>query len=145
MLERSGQPITYVENFYKTYKDDSFRSPRSLESLLLCLITVSNAFKDVFILVDGLDECQRRRDLLLEIFNRFSNKHFHVLVTSRPDPDIKQAFSTKSSFPMDTVAVTQDIMVHIDASLNEDTKLKKLRPQMKERIRKDLTEKCDGM
>jgi hypothetical protein len=46
---------------------------------------------------------------------------------------------------MDTVAVTQDIMVHIDASLNEDTKLKKLRPQMKERIRKDLTEKCDGM
>ncbi len=119
--------------------------------MITCLSCVSNSFHGIFLVIDGLDELQadNGRKFTLEIFAKLSNStshgQWHILTTSRLEVDIDEAFSGWTRMAMDVEAVRHDITIHIGYRLDHDEKLKKLKPDLKLKIKETLLQKCDGM
>jgi hypothetical protein len=109
--------------------------------------------EDVFIVIDALDECAKggeREELLalIEEIHAWSLLNIHLLVTSRPEPDIKavlmplvesQAISIQGS------QVASDINLHIRDQLSADPKLKRWPSEVKAEIEKALEAGAKGM
>jgi ankyrin repeat domain-containing protein 50 len=125
----------------------------SIRELNAALSLIMKDFEDVFIVIDALDECAKsgeRGELLtlIEEIHAWSLSKIHLLVTSRPEPDIKavlmplvksQAISIQGS------QVESDINLHTRSQLAADPKLKKLSSEVKAEIEKTLTAGAKGM
>ena len=133
-----------VKRFYENNKYRTFQTRDSLEYFVIHLCSISTVFETVFIVIDGLDECHPREDFL-EILSHLPNTRFRVLVTSRPEVDIKRAFSEKPETSMDEKAVLADITSHIDSRLEYGPRLKSLSPGVRAAIKEKLLRKCEGM
>lgn len=115
--------------------------------MIFNLVSTSTLFKDFYVIVDGLDECQEKsnKEFILSMFDRLGKTNLHVLVTSRLENDIKEAFTRHPQMAMDEEAVKHDIKIHIDIRLEYDIKLKKIQPDTKKEIKEHLLEKSEGM
>jgi hypothetical protein len=117
------------------------------------LFKVVENFKNVFIIIDALDECAKvgeREDLLAMILNMKSRSlsSLHLLVTSRPEPDIKEALLpllTIPAIPVEGSPVDFDIGLYVSWQLANDPKLKKWLPHIKAEIEKTLVAGANGM
>lgn len=106
--------------------------------------------------MDALDECSNReeRDKLFEALAEiegWDQIRLHLLVTSRPETDIKSAMEDGTTFrqaiPIDSQLVQDDIRSYVRNRLQQDTRLKRWRnnAQVQEEIENVLTEKANGM
>ncbi|KAF7536781.1 hypothetical protein G7054_g4255 [Neopestalotiopsis clavispora] len=102
-------------------------------ALLAALQPVIQAFPHTFIIIDALDECTQRQNLmkvLREIF-RWQIEGLHLLVTSRREGDIEntlgQILEKRSILSIQTEAVTHDIQLYIHERLSHDGRLQKWR------------------
>ena len=123
-------------------------SPPTEPSHLVDLIArASKLHGQVTVVIDALDECGYRVDIL-KLLPRLYKKHgIAVFVTSRKEQDIYEAFST---FPFISLQdhrsnITTDIRTHVCRELQQHPKLFKLPIQLKEEILKTLLEGSDGM
>jgi hypothetical protein len=132
-----------LSKFYKDRPDSNLATGPYLEVLLGYLGSFSKVFDRLFLVVDGLDEC--RSPHLLELLGKFNVDNVHLLVTSRDETDIREAFSNKPQMQMDRPAVDKDITVHIAYRMEKHPKLKKLSLELKKEIKEKLFSKCDGM
>lgn len=114
----------------------------SMELLITELEWISHSFCSVYIIVDGLDECMER-DTIPASLQRLS-KRAKVLVTSRPEVDIKFAFVGERSINVDK-AVRNDICIHVQWQTEVNQKLCYIRPSLKRKIQEDLIAKSGGM
>jgi hypothetical protein len=149
LLERSfsGGDTSFIEGmtkFYEAHKGDSFKQRRSREYFLIYLLSVSSLYSQVFVVIDGLDECQPREDLL-ELLMGLKSCNVNLFVTSRPEVDIDRAFVGCSYLEMESDAVNDDITAYIDFRLDEEARLNRIRPQLKDEIKSKLLEKAEGM
>jgi ankyrin repeat domain-containing protein 50 len=135
--------MTRLQKFYETNKDSKFQTKRKLESLIEHILATSRVFNHVFIIVDGLDECQYRENLL-EMVLKLTGE-IHILVTSRREADIRAKFASQPAIAMNELAVQADIKAHIENRLQNGRKLLNLRPAMKEEIKQKLWETSSGM
>lgn len=127
---------TAIKNLYKTYGKLRPCVPDST-TFLLILQYISENFKDVYIIIDGLDECTPREDLLSSL-SRITCPHLHVFISSRPEKDVGIAFEGKPQIRMDDESVKKDIALHIDRRLEHDDKLKWMATKFKDELRADL-------
>lgn len=109
----------------------------------MTLHVITEVFKDVYIVVDGLDQC-RPRDDLISVLSRIATSGLHVLVVSRMENDIGRAFAQKSKIQMDDNSVKMDIEKYIDAQL-EGEKWRLRCPPMKDTMKRRLLWKSAGM
>ncbi|RAO72488.1 uncharacterized protein BHQ10_008500 [Talaromyces amestolkiae] len=128
---------------------DQQASPEQLLSTLRDLIS---EFRDVYIVLDALDECQDLQDLfdILEEFEKWTVQ-MHLIFTSRELMNIKDFFESmnmdKISMRLSAEVVKQDIRIYIRDRLRTDRDLKRWRnhPNVQEEIEQPLIEKSDGM
>jgi hypothetical protein len=101
---------------------------------------------DIYIVFDALDECphlnkQGQRDqLLLCIKNLVANTslNMHLLVTSRPEPDIRvELYSIAASLDIEEL-VKDDVAQYVNTALQENQRLASLNGNTKDQIKEKL-------
>jgi len=118
----------------------------SLEYVLSSLNWISELFSDVFLVIDGADECSDREEFCESLAQLVESRKIKVLIASRPEHDIVTAavFTAKPTLNIDD-AVKDDIATHVSRYMDRDRKLKRLGAELKGELLKAITAKCDGM
>lgn len=99
----------------------------SVASLQIALQQLIEGFEQTYIVIDGLDECIDREDLMTwigDLLQRNTSK-LHVLFSSRQERDIEERFKNIEHLirvPLVGKAVDADIQKHLDAILAKLTK-----------------------
>lgn len=140
---RCGGIPAALEKMYHANGDG--RSQPSLEALKQTLKLVIEGFDHVYIMVDSLDECGERTELLrwIQMATSWDSDKLHLLFTSRPEPDILSRLgSVARVFPIKMDGRSHaDIVLYLDEQLHFikwDEKTKAL-------VKRVLSERAEGM
>jgi hypothetical protein len=141
----SGQENSMVRQIYEKHKDKGLNSKSVLQDLEDSLKTMASAFSHVYLVIDGVDEIAER-DYILSFFNghRRSDK-LHLLVASRPLPDIEKRLCGTLRLDIEANCVLEDIETYIQWRLRNDQKFKRINSSLKETIQDRLIAQCAGM
>ncbi|KAJ7821943.1 hypothetical protein B0H14DRAFT_3732865, partial [Mycena olivaceomarginata] len=118
--------------------------PQTVSRIGLLIRRAAQGFNRVYLVLDGLDECDRRdrQELLKMLPTLASDDGFKVFVASRPEVDIREAFplGDTSFLQMETgdAHVHGDIRLHINRELERRRELVRLPPKLKDEIRATL-------
>jgi hypothetical protein len=119
----------------------------SIKFVLSTLKWISEYFSDIFVIIDGIDECSDREGFCESLGYLVQVKTFKVLVAGRPEHDIATAdvFRGKSIVRIDDVVVNNDISTHVRWYIEKDRKLRRHSGELKMELLTLITSKCDGM
>jgi hypothetical protein len=123
------------------------------DTLLMTLHQMVREFGETYIILDALDECKNREELLegLGEIVSWELKKLHILVTSRREKDIEQPLESlvndENRACIQSTLVNDDIRAYIHKRLQTDQKLKRWRKNSKaqQEIETTLMGKADGM
>jgi hypothetical protein len=124
----------------------------AISDLKTALDVLMKTFEDVFIIIDALDECPKNGErveilpLIPDIGTRSPN--LHLLVTSRPEPDIVDFLTpllTSPGIPIWGGQVDSDIKLYIANQLTTNPRLKKWPEIIKADIEASLCTGANGM
>lgn len=123
---------------------------KDLETLLKALIDLH---EKTFIVLDALDECEDRQELLNFIENiiGWKSQKLNVAVTSRKLKELEDFFDAeieeKSRLSIQNEKVDEDIRSYVHGKLQNDRRFKRWRgqPNVQEEIATGLMKKSDGM
>lgn len=140
-----------LDAMFSTHNDG--RKSLSTESMLNVFLNMILASQEVYIILDALDECDSRVDLLrwLKGFMQTLPDHGHMLVTSRYEADITSALESDNAvskvIALHSGRIYEDIRAYVHYSIREDDRFKRWRDRVdvQKEIEKCLTEKADGM
>src|ERR1700728_1695230 len=114
-----GIPATLAKLYESCHDGKSQPSVQSLQSVLL---TILETFDDIYIVLDALDECTERKDLLkwIKQMTSWKKNKLHLLTTSRPEEDIAKNLRLLDPDHVDIKRdlVTHDIKMYIDCILD---------------------------
>ncbi|KAH7890100.1 hypothetical protein F5I97DRAFT_1965195 [Phlebopus sp. FC_14] len=127
-------------------KDRGAAPPTDVHMLVDLLKRALKLHKRPIIVIDALDECQDREKLLMAL-KELNDGHAQLFCVSRPEVDIKEAFSDLPSISLSVMEgpLLEDMRRHIEAELENRRNLKKLRVDQKGEVRQLLLEKAQGM
>jgi hypothetical protein len=140
-----------LEALFASCNDGS--SQPSLYGLLDVLREMIRTFPQSFIVLDALDECEDRSELMtiIESIAGWQLEKLHILVTSRRERDIENTLEMLVH-PGDITdlraeVVDKDIEAYIEHRLNVDKNLRKWQknPEIRREIEGALMEKAKGM
>ena len=121
----------------------------SLESLHATLLLILEAFDDVFIILDALDECAKRKDILkwIKEMTSWRKGKLHLLATSRPEEDIANHLRLLNpvNVYIEQDLITCDVKRYIDCILDDDVAFNRWNDQIKANIKSMLLESAGGM
>ncbi|KAI0864284.1 hypothetical protein F4860DRAFT_465757 [Xylaria cubensis] len=138
-------------------------SQPSLKKLVETFRHMIKEISEIWIVLDALDECPAfvqdvvgnehpRRELLSWIKNLWNSQmNIHLLITSRPEQDIKEAIEScpcnKTIVPIQNDLVGEDIRAYIHTRVREHQGLKRWQshPEVQKEIESQLIEKAGGM
>lgn len=110
---------------------------------------VEQTLKTTYIIIDGLDECPSRQILIdtMERLRRTSKNtnSVKILLSSRPEYDIKRSLSGKTCFSIMPKHITLDMETHVRAELAQMPKLCILQHSVREELVSNLVSRADGM
>jgi hypothetical protein len=104
----------------------------------------------VFVIIDALDECTTREELL-QWLKHLASKKNQLIVTGRPEVEFQSAiprsFGKRNCVQLDNNVVNVDIRSYVEATLEQkpDFVDKKLSPSILEEIRDKIGDGADGM
>jgi hypothetical protein len=124
-------------------------SQPSVESLHATLLLILQAFDDVFVILDALDECVERKELLKWIMEMTSWRKgkLRLLATSRPVEGIAKYLRSldPGHVCMMEDLITYDIEKYIDSILHHDDAFERWDDGVKATIKSKLLENAGGM
>jgi hypothetical protein len=141
---------TLPADIKKLYDDNKLHSPTSnIQDLKKLLASVSRSQGVRYIVIDALDECTEREELLrvLSALVSMNDASLRILVTSRYEMDIKKELKdiVTDSISIEGLHVTRDISVYVRNQVASDSKLKKWPDDLKMRIETTLVTRAQGM
>lgn len=145
--------IAPVASVYETdvYKGNNYRV-RDLDDSLFRILEdlVIKLAEPFYVIIDGLDEIEStmRPRLLSFLKTLWANTSIKLLLTSRPETDIKQAFNEQNlpELPISENAVQQDIFCYVKWQLENDPDLCKIKSKaLKADIERTLLKRSGGM
>jgi uncharacterized membrane protein len=104
----------------------------------------------VFVIIDALDECTAREELV-QWLKHLASRKAQLIVTGRPEIEfqsaIPQSFDKLNCVQLDKNVVNGDIRSYVEATLEQkpDFVDKKLSPSILEEIRDKIGDGADGM
>jgi hypothetical protein len=120
-----------------------------LDNLLEIIRQMLQTSQNCYIILDALDECKQREDLLLLIEDIIQWKlgNLHFLATSRAERDISDSLEplVTRKICIQSALVNADIQVYIQQRLLSDRDLKKWPANVKAEIETALLKGADGM
>ena len=121
----------------------------SVESLHATLLLILESFNDVYIVLDALDECAERQDVLkwIDQTTSWKKSKLHLLATSRPEEDIAKHLR---SLDPDHLNIKQDLVSHdiekyIDSILYDEDSFEQWGDEMKTNIKNTVLKSAEGM
>jgi ankyrin repeat domain-containing protein 50 len=144
---RGAQEAAVVEAARAVHRGD-YQKP-TIRGLATTVRSMIDAFENCYIIINALDECPEREDLLAwidEILSWNSSK-IHLLVTSRELPDIEESLadSVSDHISLSGKEVDDDIRLHIQHQLMNDARLRKWPEDVRGEIEMTLVEGANGM
>jgi hypothetical protein len=130
----------------RTHQGSNKRPPTIRESKSIMRSVASDA--DVVFMIDALDECSDRADLLLYLqFLLEELPNVTVLATSRSEPDVKKALSEWYRVRLEDRAddMNDDVRSYIYTRMRETQRLQWLKPPFQYGIVEPLASKWAGM
>ena len=123
------------------------------DMLLATLHQIMESFEETFIILDALDECSERQELLedIEELKCWTDTNLHILSTSRREKDIEERIKPlaydRGKMSIDSIRVNDDIRAYVHERLRADPKLKRWHkePKVQQEIENILMDKADGM
>ena len=119
------------------------------DDLMVILKDIVGSFQYVYVIIDALDECRDREQLLLLIEEMVEWKlaNLHMLATSRQERDIEECVGplVSAQINLHSVQVNADIHVHLRERLQNDPKLKKWPAKIHGQIEAALMDGAHGM
>lgn len=114
--------------------------------------TLQSMLRDPFktyIIIDALDECTDRKELLelIQEINGWKISKVQILVTSRREPDIEYALELllADQICIQSAQTNSDIQLHIQEQLQVDLKLSRWPQKVQEEIEETLMNGAHGM
>ena len=140
-----------IQDLYASCLNGS-RQPTE-ELLLNTLHQMIVTLRDTYIILDALDECDNRNDLLtsLEQIISWKDVNLHTIVTSRKEYDIEEILAsltdTEKRISIQSKLVDADIRTYVHDRLQIDRKLSKWQkmPKIQSEIEDTLIRKAGGM
>jgi hypothetical protein len=136
----------------KIMRDFRDGGPRpSTEDLFLHLLKIISRFKEVYIVIDALDECSiDERPQLFQMIARLqdlNDSNLHLLMTSRRNVDVQDAMSTiiPLEISIDAEAIVNDIEIYIQREVQTDRRLRLYDERSKSHIIETLVRRSQGM
>jgi Cdc6-like AAA superfamily ATPase len=137
---------------------DDGRGQPSCESLCKVLLQMIGRTKEVWIILDALDECNTRKgrstegllSWVRELINS-EQRNVHLLVTGRPEQDIQSTLGSlarkKCTISVQSDLVSDDIRAYVHTRVRNGDGLKRWRnhPDVQDEIEATLTQKANGM
>ena len=121
----------------------------TIEELKTVLHQMVNSFNGTYILLDALDECTDREELLgfIEAVMNWNVDSLHVLATSRKENDIAMSLEPLVTCQqcIQSALVDADIRLHILEKLSNDLKLKRWPVDVQKEIENALMRGAKGM
>lgn len=144
---QSPKALACLESLFSRCQDGKQQPTQdALESTLRQIL---GGYKETFIILDALDECKERKDLLvlLENLNSWGLEELHILATSRRERDIEETLEplVTSEICLQSALVGNDIHTHISERLQNDSKLKKWPANVRGEIEQTLMDGAQGM
>lgn len=146
ILQLSARQSNKSEALERLYRDneDGEQQP-NVGQLKRALRDILEDSLETFLILDALDECVDRQELLKLIKEcvTLETGSLHVLVTSRKERDIEMALgpSCTGQISVHDAQGNRDIELYIDERLNSDLKLKiwpvKIREEISEKLKND--------
>ena len=133
---------------YATMNDR--QSTPTLEKLQGLLDKMVTEHDDIFIILDALDECKNRPDLLMwlrDFFQKHESK-IHIIVTSREEAIIDKYLGTNKAvdkISIQTQDINLDIQLFVRDQLEQHPELHGLRSDHKDEVSEKLAKKAGGM
>ncbi|KAF2175541.1 hypothetical protein K469DRAFT_610300, partial [Zopfia rhizophila CBS 207.26] len=125
-----------------------FQRPGS-KVLLSILHSILKAAGETYLILDALDECSERAELLevLREIVEWGLENLHISVTSRGEKDIEEALIGLHSaqFRLEGKGVNEDIREYVHRTILKDTRLKKWPAEVQTEITSLLTGKAGEM
>ncbi|KAL8723878.1 MAG: hypothetical protein Q9166_008232 [cf. Caloplaca sp. 2 TL-2023] len=123
------------------------------DALLTVLKEAVLIYPQSYFVLDALDECKSRQDLLQAIhhINAWQHDGLHFLVTSRFEGDLRESLEPlvdeTSIMNIQSSLVNEDIRTYVRSRLSHDPSLRRWQkqPEAQEEIETRLLEKADGM
>lgn len=151
LLQKSTNISASIETLHSSCVNGK-RLP-SVEVLLEILQKMIREFLQVFIILDALDECAERKDLMssLETLAGWQLHNLHLLFTSRRERDIERSLDDVVDFEnricLQSEVVDADIQQYIRQRLSDDKSLRKWAKDiaLMQEIETALMEKACGM
>lgn len=150
LLQLAGQRKECEDELAALYRSHESGTPH-IDALLTSLQIMIQEFGHVYILLDALDECTRyeKREGVLDTLQRFRQwdlPGLHLLVTSRDEPDIRQALSplVTDDIALKNEEIDNDIRKYIFHELETNQSLRKWQAHRDE-IETALTERAQGV
>ena len=150
IVQLSAQCLDLPKSLQLAYsQSQNGQNQPTTEDMKRLLRQLLKSFNSTYILLDALDECTDREELL-EIINAIMSwniQGLQVLATSRKENDIATSLEplVTSQLCMQSALVEADIRVHILERLSNDPKLKKWPVHVQEEIERALTKNAEGM
>ena len=111
-------------------------------------LSIAKRLPRLYILVDALDECNDRTELLRFLKRILESKvGLNLLITSRKEHEFYVALKdgVDCTVSIQDERVDADICLHVKSCLASDPKLSLWNPEMKEKILTSLTSRAHGM
>ena len=144
---QSAKALACLESLFSRFQDG--KKQPTQDALEVALQKVLNEFGETFIILDALDECKEREELLLLLKNLtfWGTGNLHVLATSRRERDIEETLESlvTSEICLQSALVNVDIDTHISERLQNDPKLKRWPANVRGEIKDTLMEGAQGM
>lgn len=144
---RASKVPEALETLYSQNKDG--QTQPSTDALTAVLEIIFQAFDQSFIIIDALDECSDRQELLSFINGIIDWKvgKLHVLATSRKETDISEVLDPliTEQISIQNGLVNADIRLYIQERLRNDRKLKKWPEKIRMEIETTLMDGAHGM
>jgi hypothetical protein len=129
------------------------RQQPTIADLVLTFQYMLRDFHQAFIILDALDECTERKELLQLIKNIVSWKleKLHILTTSRRENDIEKwlepLVNNQEKICIESALVNEDIHTYVHERLQTDRSLQmwQNKPEAQQEIKRTLLDKADGM
>jgi hypothetical protein len=141
-----GVPTVLTELYHSCYDGES---PPSVESLRATLLLILEAFDDVFIILDALDECAKMNDVLkwIKEMTSWRKGKLHLLTTSRPEEGIAKHLRLldPNHVYIEQDLTTGDIERYIDCILDDEGAFDRWNDEIKANIKRKLLESAGGM
>ncbi|KAF7965202.1 hypothetical protein HWV62_45091 [Athelia sp. TMB] len=140
-------PTALVDMYHTCDNGDRQPSESQLEKTLGSIL---ESFDTIYLVIDSLDECVEKDDLLRWIQNMTSvaSGKLHLMLSSRPEPDIEHGLAALSNLQKVQVgeqSTMGDISAYLDACFEAPSMNRWSKPGEKKIIKGTLLRGSDGM